>query len=501
MGQLLSRGDSRPVTAQELQAVVTMREALSQMPVPTLQHRDNPHEYLFFALLDGSGQDLDKLELGPPTNVGVLAMQVRELKRDPNNRIGGYYTEGIGAQDNGAVRLADGWLALTWDDGIKEMYREFAAQSAKWLREDPKAQISVVGVGYSRGGVQDVGFHRLIDQYGITNPEDLKFGRDRNGNLTVESSLPPLVPPGQMAQAVGLFDPVATHMPRNYDSRQPPSVISSFSMLAANEQRELFPHQTINDLGMTPDGRALTALGPGGHSNMGGGSREPGLEILHGNTMIDYLNRLRDEPIFEKRPVPTDPAMFTVYQAQGVTAGFGLKMDHDGQRNLREELANCRIVDPCLDSEPMDRELAAKFEYRRIPYDPVEQAQLQALINRLPPGQMQDTPHISGRRDERQPGVHDAISQLANPQLQPKTEADRLFDNAFNAYLSDDAQAFRAAMQDYRQSSYGQAWEQQQREFSQSLRAQEQQDALQQQAALAEQQRQEQTQRGPVMSR
>ena len=49
MGQVLSRGDSRPVTAEELQAIATMREALSQLPVPTLQHRDNPHEYLFFA--------------------------------------------------------------------------------------------------------------------------------------------------------------------------------------------------------------------------------------------------------------------------------------------------------------------------------------------------------------------------------------------------------------------------------------------------------------------
>jgi hypothetical protein len=226
MGQVLSRGDSRQATAEELQAVATMREALSQLPVPTLQHRDNPHEYLFFALLDGSGQDLNNPKLGPPTNVGELAKQLQVLKNDPNHRIGGHYTEGIGAQNNGFVRVVDGSIAATWDHGIKEMYRKFAEQSAEWLRNDPQAQISVAGVGYSRGAVRDVGFHRLVDQYGIVDPDHLKFGRDRHGNISIESSRPPLVPPGQVAQVAPFFDPVATNMPRNYDARIPGSVIS-----------------------------------------------------------------------------------------------------------------------------------------------------------------------------------------------------------------------------------------------------------------------------------
>jgi hypothetical protein len=133
---------------------------------------------------------------------------------------------------------------------------------------------------------------------------------------------------------------------------------------------------------MTADGRALTAPVPGGHANAGGGTREPGLEILYGNAVIDYLNLLRDEPIFEKRALPTDPSMYTIYQVRGATAGFGLKMDQDGERNLREELANCKIVDPCRDAEPVDRTLAAKFEYRHIQIDSLEQKQLQGLIEK-----------------------------------------------------------------------------------------------------------------------
>jgi hypothetical protein len=84
--------------------------------------------------------------------------------------------------------------------------------------------------------------------------------------------------------------------------------------------------------------------------------------------------------------------------------------------------------------------------------------------------------------------------------MSPVSAADRLFDNAFHTYTGDDTQAFRAAMKDYGQSDHGQAWDEQQQAFSQSMREQEWQDALQQ-AAFAEQQRQEQTRRGPVMSR
>jgi len=506
MGQVLSGGDSRQATAEELQAVATMRQALSQLPVPTLQHRDNPHEYLFFALSDGSGQDLNNPKLGPPTNVGVLYKQAQALEDDPSLRIATHYTKGIGAQSNGVVRTIDGMVASTWDDGIEKMYREFAKQSEKWLRQDPQAQIRVAGVGYSRGAVQDVGFHRLVDQYGIANPEGLKFGRDRHGNITIESSRPPLVPPGQVAQVAPFFDPVATNMPRNYDARIPGSLISSFSLLATNEQREWYPHQAINDLGMTPDGRALTAPVPGGHANAGGGAREPGLEILYGNAVIDYLNLLRDEPMFEKRPVPTDPAMFTVYQVRGVTAGFGMKMDRDGERNLREELANCKVVNPCRDAEPMDRDLAAKFEYRHVQIDPLEQKQLQALIEQARfeqarSSRTRDTVQIGTSREPHEPALPGLMLQPANPQLQSVFEVDRLFDKVFSAYTSDNTQTFRAVMADYRQSDHGQAWGQQQQAFSQSMREQEQHDALQQQAALGEQQRQEQVQRGPVMSR
>ncbi|WP_313455858.1 DUF2235 domain-containing protein [Stenotrophomonas sp.] len=380
MGNVGAGSGSRPATADDLNRELELHRQLGALAVPILQRRDDPHQHLFFAFLDGTGQDLNNPKLGDPTTIGLAFQQAERLERDPGNRLGAHYSKGIGTQSDAIGRAIDGAFAHSYRDGIEKAYLALANRSAVWMRDDPQAEISVVGAGYSRGAVQTPGLLRLVDKYGIANPDSLAFGSDRDGNITVVSELPPLVAPGKVAQAALLLDPVATHMPANYDARLPPSVISRVSILAADERRELFPHQTINDPGITADRLAINATAPGGHSNVGGGNKEPGLEILTGNAAFDYLNQLSDRPLFEKRPVPTDLSSVTVYQAGGATAVFGLKLDNDGQRNLRDELASCKIVDPCRDSEPVDQKLASQFEYRSIPVDAIERAQLQALV-------------------------------------------------------------------------------------------------------------------------
>ncbi|NII53073.1 DUF2235 domain-containing protein [Luteibacter sp. SG786] len=363
MGQLLTGGTTRPASARDLDAYDRMREQQAKQTVPVLQHRDRPHEYLFIALFDGTGQSAYHDQV--LTNVGELKKQAEKMAFKPTNRIDVSYAEGIGTQKNPLARAIDGAIPYTWDDKIRKVYRDLARAAEQWKDQDPEAQIRVVGVGYSRGAVLVPGLARLIDQFGIVHPEGLKFGRDAHGNLTVKSPTT-LVPPGEVAQAVGLFDPVGTNLPKNYDARLPKSVLSGFSQIARDEQRELFPHQTILDPDWSDDGRFLSATLPGGHSNVGGGNDDTGLEAMAFNGMADYLNALTDRPLFTHRKVPDDPAQFTIFQAGGVTAAFGLRMDKDGQRNLRDELANCKIVDICRDAEPVDPTLANRFDWQRV---------------------------------------------------------------------------------------------------------------------------------------
>jgi uncharacterized protein (DUF2235 family) len=162
---------------------------------------------LFFALFDGTAQDVnDATQL--PTNIGVLKKQLDALKDDPENRVGGQYVKGIGTQDNLILQGFDKLDAWSWDERIEEAYLALSKQTRIWQQQDPDAQVRVAEVGYSRGAALASGLARLVDQYGIADPEELSFGRDAQGNISVESPRPPLVAPGQTAQAMALLDPV-----------------------------------------------------------------------------------------------------------------------------------------------------------------------------------------------------------------------------------------------------------------------------------------------------
>ncbi|MCM2313115.1 MAG: DUF2235 domain-containing protein, partial [Steroidobacteraceae bacterium] len=300
MGGSLSGGSSRAVTAPELAGYQEVQQLQREQRVPLLQARADTNAFVYVALFDGTGQDVNNADQ-LPTNVGLLKQQLDLLRQDPDSRVGGSYVKGIGTQSNAVARAWDGAVAHTWDDRIEEAYRALAEQASRWKRENPDAQISVMGVGYSRGAVLAPGFARLVDAFGIADPRDLKFGRDAHGNPTVESPRPPLIAPGQVAQTLALMDPVGTNLPRNYDARPAPTVMATFSLMAGDENRELFAHLAIADMELSADRRHFGAVVAGGHSNVGGGNREAGLESLAFNAMADFLNAQVERPLVAYR--------------------------------------------------------------------------------------------------------------------------------------------------------------------------------------------------------
>lgn len=376
MGKPGSSSSSQSASIEHFDAQLEMRRQLGDIEVPILQREGSSREFVFFAFLDGTGQDVSNAKLGPPTTIGHLFVQAEQLSNDPINRIGAGYSKGIGTQHNALARAWDGMFAYSWSEGIEHSYRQLADRSREWLTQEPDAEIRVVAAGYSRGGVQAVLLQRLIDQYGIADPERLEFGRDDTGHITVISKAPPLVPPGEVVQASLLFDPVATGFPGYLDFRVPGSSISRVSFLATSERRELFAHMGIVEPGMSADRRSVNLFAPGGHSDVGGGNQAAGMEIMTGNVGVEYINVLLGKPLFEKREIPADLSMMKIHQAGGATAAFGLAMDEDGRRDLREPLANCTIVDVCNASEPVNHAMASRFTYRQGQMDEREYSQI-----------------------------------------------------------------------------------------------------------------------------
>lgn len=360
MGELTRTGEHRPVTQEDLGNYRKSQEMQRDQRAPLLKGAD---QYIYFALFDGTGQHADD-PAQQKTNIGLLRQQVYALRKQPDLRMDGHYIVGIGTQRNFLTQWADKAWAYSWDEKLEEAYVELARQAKQWKEQDPGAEIHIIHAGYSRGGVLSAGLARMVDRYGIADPEGLSFGRDAQGNITVRSSRPPLVERGEVAQAALLFDPVGTGFPKHYDARLPGSVISGTAFIAMHERRTAFAHLAILDPGLSPDARFANLPVPGGHSNAGGGNRDAGLESGAFNLSVDYLNTLVGRDVFRYRALPGDAARYTAYQVRGLTAVPGL--DDDGVRNLREELASCKVVDPCRDSERVDESLAARFEYRNV---------------------------------------------------------------------------------------------------------------------------------------
>ena len=108
MGKAGSSAGVRPASADDLRMELDVRHQMQQLSVPMLQRDDNANEYVFFAFLDGTGQDVRNPKLGPSTTVGELYDQAFELSKDPQSRIGTHYAAGIGTQQNAVSRALDG---------------------------------------------------------------------------------------------------------------------------------------------------------------------------------------------------------------------------------------------------------------------------------------------------------------------------------------------------------------------------------------------------------
>jgi len=106
-----------PASDAQVQSYDAATAALMRMPTPVLRRSHDPHSYLYFAMLDGSGQDLAS-DGEHPTNVGQMERQLRILANTPEEHIASGYVPGPGTQSNPFTRVADSALGFSWDERI-----------------------------------------------------------------------------------------------------------------------------------------------------------------------------------------------------------------------------------------------------------------------------------------------------------------------------------------------------------------------------------------------
>lgn len=352
-----------PADENDLASYKAASAELSRFLTPTFHGA--PASRLFVAAFDGTGNSMYKDAPENHTNVAEIVKQI-EASQVPG--IGYGYVEGVGTQGglDGLLDLAEGH---TYQARLEAMYVQFVTEAKNWIDENPGVEIQVASIGFSRGAEQAAGFARLVHERGIQDPEGMVVKRDANGLIeSVEFTRPPLVEPGRTPQAVGLFDPVGTGAPRDHDRRLPPSVLSGFQITAEDERRNLFQSTWLLDPGVTDQGRFLNVTVGGAHSNIGGSYQLNGLSIRSGNLMVDYLNSLSSEPFLTKRAEPTSPELNVVHRSEEHQFFYRTSVyDEAGTRGTVETLAPaslCRL--DCLDAEPRDGAMAARFDFRPV---------------------------------------------------------------------------------------------------------------------------------------
>lgn len=355
---------------------VVARGELASFQEPVLLHTDNPHERLYIATFDGTGNDKFR-DPGHETNVGHISDQIEALRLAGNRQIGGDYVEGPGTQQHRPLaHLLDGVRGSTVDERAEQMYEMFINQAKQWRHDDPGAQIRVVSVSFSRGSEEGALLARLIDERGIQDPSGARYTYDAHQQIKhVEYTKPPLVPPHRVAQAVVMLDPVGTGRAMHEDRRLPPSVISGIEFIAMDEHRGLFKSDRIIDPGITADGRFAGIYVPGAHSDVGGGYHRDGLAIRTGNFAIDYVNGLCDRPILDKREEPDDSRLNVIHHSQDGVFLYRIlptvnRMEAGGYNELEVPAHDrARVSDP-YDAEPRDESLSRQFARQAMPNAP-----------------------------------------------------------------------------------------------------------------------------------
>jgi len=373
-----------PVTAEHVRTYMRAEAELARFRAPMLLERDNPHQRLFIAGYDGTENNVFKDPLHA-TNIGRVELFVRQNRDSIDPRIHWQYKTGPGTQDSAPEAFWDSVRGYSFEQRLEEMYGDLVAQANLWRKLDPDADVRALSTGFSRGGSQAAGFTNLLHERGIPDTSSRVRVMYPDGHMGFDYTRY-LVRPGEILQAVALYDPVATGVPMDFNRQLPSSVVSGFQISAGLEERKSFPADLIIPEGHSADGRFLNVFVAGAHSDVGGGYLRDGLSRRNFNLMSDYVNALSADPFLPKVWVPDDPGLLVVHRSTEGNAAFRVHRMLAPADRSDESGRNERQV-------PKETEDAPPLPHRPLPAEAEHQARVQPHEIAMRPVPEQTGPH------------------------------------------------------------------------------------------------------------
>jgi len=282
---------SRDLTEKDMELFEKNNTLLESLEVPQLYDKSNPNARIFFALADGTENDLS--DPSKFTNVAKLEKELKRVSEDnPHIRLA--YKEGVGTQDNALVAKADAVFSFSFKDRANDLYEKFSEQATAWKKENKDAEISIVHVGFSRGCGVSAYLNQKIHNEGIL---DTSYETISNGKAVYSGKK--LVEPNVTKQAMVAYDPVLTNM-KHKDFKLSDSTVSVLQINANDEKRTLFPVSHFIKEGLSANKNSINIASPGSHSDVGGSYALDGLGKVTRDIQNKYLNGLTGKDNLKK---------------------------------------------------------------------------------------------------------------------------------------------------------------------------------------------------------
>jgi len=351
LGRRLDGVDTVFTSRDDLVTFDNARLDLQSLKVPKLLRSGQPHDRLFVANFDGTGNHAHD-DVEHITNIGRIA---NDVANSSNAGVGYGYVNGPGTDGSKIWRAIDSAWGASNDARVRDMYVQLSRQVEQWLADDPRSDIRVLTTGFSRGAEEAALFARLLHDRGVVK--------------SIDSAEVQLVAPGSIPQSVLLFDPVGTGHPRAHDRYLPPSVVSGMQIVARDEKRSQFPSTSIIRQGRSDDGRFLGVTIAGSHSDIGGSYHMDGLAIAVQGLAADYVNAHSDIDLVRR---PALRERIEEYDHHKSEEHIRVLYDTDAfdrlgfrdTRGAERDPGHCRPVEACAPPEPADVSLMERVGER-----------------------------------------------------------------------------------------------------------------------------------------
>lgn len=361
----LDRTTARKPTAEDNWQLANATARIAEMRVPKL-HGNNRHEHLYYAMFDGSNQTRDRAvnaeEGRVRTAIGYFSDALEA--EGPKHKIAVGYQTGVGREGSGLERAAGMLNGAGAVEKVERQYQALCEQMAEWRKQDPQAQLRVVGMGYSRGGDQAAAFLRLVHERGVLMPG---------------SKNQYLVSPGKTPQAAILLDPVASGELEKTDRRMPASALFGVQVVSRDERRVGFESNPVLADGLSRDKRFLSVTVPGGHGDTAHGHARDAAAVRVENALVDVINGFSGKHVINNVP-QSKGAYLMLHDTEWrvPTSMNALLGDKDpGSRDAQMSLApgeKCaKEAAACYRADPVDPALQRQFQYKPQTHAPVRE--------------------------------------------------------------------------------------------------------------------------------